>query len=289
MTAVATIQAFDRSIPASAGIGLRAPHLAEFLDRRPAIDWVEVHSENYFGNGIPTAWLMKVRDHYDLSLHGIGLSIGSTDPLNRNHLESLKALIDRLEPAFVSEHLCWSSVGGHYLNDLLPLPYTEEALDHLVSRVLEIQDRLGRILLVENISSYLEFRGAEIPEWEFLAELSLRSGCGILLDVNNIYVSARNHGFDPYLYLQSIPVGSVGEMHLAGFTRRQFEDGEILIDSHNRPVSPEVWQLFYAAIARLGATPTLIEWDSDLPSLDRLLGESRKAQFILEKSRVRAA
>jgi uncharacterized protein len=289
MVPVTTIKAFERSIPASAGIGLRAPHLAEFLDRRPQMDWVEVHSENYFGNGIPTAWLVKVREAYDLSLHGIGLSIGSTDPLNRNHLESLKGLIDRVEPLFVSDHLCWSSIGGNYLNDLLPLPYTEEALDHLVSRVLEIQDRLGRKLLVENISSYLEFRGSRIPEWEFIAELSLRSGCGILLDVNNIYVSARNHGFDPYQYLQAIPVASVAEMHLAGFTKKHFEDGEILIDSHNRPVAPEVWRLFCAAVARFGATPTLIEWDSDLPSLDTLLGEAGKAQSILENSHVRAA
>ncbi|MGH8548871.1 MAG: MNIO family bufferin maturase [Methylococcales bacterium] len=289
MVSISTSKAFDRSIPATAGIGLRAPHFAEILDRRPALDWVEVHSENYFGYGIPLGALMKVRKHYGVSLHGIGLSIGSTDALNLEHLAELKALIARLEPGFVSEHLCWSSIGGQYLNDLLPMPYTEEALRYLAGRVTEIQERLGRAILIENISSYLEFMDSEIPEWEFLAELALRSGCGVLLDVNNIYVSACNHGFDPYVYMRSIPIRSVKEMHLAGFTRKQFEDGEILIDSHNRPVAPEVWRLYDTAIARFGATPTLIEWDSDLPSLDRLLEEAAKAQTILEKTHVRVA
>ncbi len=240
MFAPATAKASDRSIPATAGIGLRAPHLAEFLDSRPALDWVEVHSENYFGNGIPVTALLKVRRDYGLSLHGVGLSVGSTDPLNPAHVADLKSLIERVEPGCVSEHLSWGSVGGEYLNDLLPLPYTEEALRHLTGRVTEIQDRLGRRILIENISSYLEFAGSEIPEWDFLAELARRSGCGILLDVNNIYVSACNHGFDPYLYLRAIPTGAVGEMHLAGFTRKRYDGGEILIDTHNRPVTADV-------------------------------------------------
>ncbi len=289
MVPVSTIQAFDGSIPANAGIGLRAPHLAEFLDRKQAIDWVEVHSENYFGHGIPVEALMKVRERYAVSLHGIGLSIGSADPLNLRHLRELKELIARVEPGFVSEHLCWSSIGGRYLNDLLPLPYTLEALLHLADRVTEIQDRFGRTILIENISSYLEFTDSDIPEWEFVAELAARSGCGILLDVNNVYVSSRNHGFDPYLYLLSIPIGPVAEMHLAGFTRKELAGGEILIDSHNRPVAPEVWSLYAAATARFGATPVLIEWDSDLPELGTLLEEAGKAQTILETRYVRVA
>jgi uncharacterized protein (UPF0276 family) len=289
MASLATIDALDRPIPASAGIGLRAPHIVEFLDRRPALDWVEVHSENYFGGGFPLKALMEVRRFYGLSLHGIGLSIGSADPLNLAHLADLKALIARVEPGLVSEHLCWSSIGGRYLNDLLPLPYTEQTLRHLVGRVTEIQERLGRAILIENLSSYLEFVDSEIPEWEFLAELAVRSGCGILLDVNNIFVSACNLGFDPGVYLRAIPIRSVGEMHLAGFTRKRFDGGEILIDSHDRPVSAEVWRLFDAAVARFGATPTLIEWDSDLPSLDTLLGEAGRAQARLEKIHVRVA
>jgi uncharacterized protein len=282
MVAIFTTKAFDGSIPASAGIGLRVPHLAEFLDRKQPVDWVEVHSENYFGHGIPVEALLQVRERYAVSLHGIGLSIGSADPLNLGHLRALRELIARVEPGLVSEHLCWSSIGGRYLNDLLPLPYTEEALYHLVNRVTDIQDRLGRTILIENISSYLEFTDSEIPEWEFVAELAARSGCGVLLDVNNIYVSARNHGFDPYHYLRSIPVGAVAEMHLAGFTCKEFDGREILIDSHNRPVAPEVWCLYEAAAARFGATPVLIEWDNDLPALETLLDEAGKAQSILE-------
>jgi uncharacterized protein (UPF0276 family) len=278
-----------RPIPATTGIGLRAPHLADFLDTRPALDWVEVHSENYFGDGIPLSALQRVRERYDLSLHGVGLSVGSTDPLNLQHLAELKALIDAVQPCLVSEHLSWGSVDRHYLNDLLPLPYTVEALRHLVSRVAEIQDRLGRRILIENISSYLQFAAADIPEWEFLAELAMRSGCGILLDINNIYVSAVNHSFDTGHYLRAIPTACVEEMHLAGFTRKQFEDGEILIDTHNRRVVPEVWRLYDAAIARFGATPTLIEWDSDLPPLATLLDEARRAQTIMEYYRVDVA
>jgi len=289
MVASTTSKASDGSIPATAGIGLRAPHLAEFLDTRPALDWVEVHSENYFGSGIPVTALMKVRRDYGVSLHGVGLSTGSTDPLNLAHIAGLKALIAQIEPGLVSEHLSWGSIGGAYLNDLLPLPYTDEALCHLVARVTEIQERLGRQILIENISSYLEFEGTEFPEWEFLAELARRSGCGILLDVNNIYVSACNHGFDPYAYLQAIPQGRVGEMHLAGFTRKRYDDGEILIDTHNQPVAGDVWKLYDAAIARFGATPTLIEWDSDLPPLAFLIAEAARAEAVMENRRVRVA
>jgi uncharacterized protein (UPF0276 family) len=276
-------------VPAYAGIGLRSAHVHEILETRPALGWVEVHSENYFGRGIPRHYLERIRASYPVSLHGVGLSVGSTDPLNSDHLAALRELADDIEPLFVSEHLSWSSVGGRYLNDLLPLPYTEEALAHLVTRINEIQERLGRQILIENISSYLQFDQSAIPEWEFLAELSHRSGCAVLLDVNNIYVSASNHGFDAYRYLQAIPVRAVREMHLAGFTRKTFDGGEILIDTHNRRVVPEVWRLYEAAIARFGAVPTLIEWDSDLPPLAVLLDEARQAQAILEAHHARAA
>jgi hypothetical protein len=261
----------------------------EILETRPVLGWVEVHSENYFGRGIPRHYLERIREHYPVSLHGVGLSVGSTDAFNHEHLAALRELIVDIDPLFVSEHLSWSSVGGHYLNDLLPLPYTQEALAHLAARVGEIQERLGRQILIENISSYLQFDESAMPEWEFLAELTNRSGCAVLLDVNNIYVSAINHGFDAYRYLQAIPVHAVREMHLAGFTRKSFDGGEILIDTHNRRVAPEVWRLYEAAVARFGAVPTLIEWDSDLPPLAVLLDEARRAQTIMETHHARAA
>lgn len=278
----------SQTIPVSAGIGLRAPHTVEFIETRPVLDWVEVHSENYFGLGIPLEYLVRVRENYAMSLHGVGLSVGSTDPLNAEHIAELRRLIARVEPGLVSEHLSWSSVDGRYLNDLLPLPYTEEALVHVTRRVTEIQERLAHPILIENISSYLTFAASQIPEWEFLAELAERTGCGILLDVNNIFVNASNHGFNADAYLNAIPVESVKEIHLAGFTRKHFEDGEILIDSHNRPVAPEVWRLYAAAVARFGPTPTLIEWDIDLPPLNSLLAEAHKAQTILEYNRADA-
>jgi len=275
--------------PASAGIGLRSAHVQEILDSRPALGWVEAHSENYFGRGIPRHYLERIRRDYPVSLHGVGLSVGSTDALDLDHLAALRELVADIEPVFVSEHLSWSSVGGRYLNDLLPLPYTEEALVHVAARVAEIQQRLGRQILIENISSYLQFEASAIPEWEFLAELAKRSGCALLLDVNNIYVSASNHGFDAHRYLQAIPVAAVREMHLAGFTRKVFDDGDILIDTHNRRVAPEVWRLYAAAVARFGAVPTLIEWDSELPALSVLLDEARRAQSIMEAHDARAA
>jgi len=285
----ATVKIPTRPIPASVGIGLRAPHTQNFLETRPAVDWVEVHSENYFGHGIPLDHLLEVRQHCPVSLHGVGLSVGSTDALDTDHLARLKALVGRVEPVFVSEHLSWSSVGGRYLNDLLPMPYTEEALAYLVGRVAEIQDRLGQRILIENISSYLQLVQSSIPEWDFLAELARLSGCGVLLDINNVYVSAANHGFDPYAYLQAVPVGAVEEMHLAGFTRKRVEGQEILIDTHNRPVHPRVWALYRAAVQRFGPTPTLIEWDADLPPLEVLVEEAARARVVMEVRDARAA
>ena len=278
------------AIPARAGIGLRAEHYEAVLETPPPIGWLEVHSENYFGaGGKPLRYLERIRALYPLSLHGVGLSIGSTDPLDRRHLGKLRELIQRFEPALVSEHLSWGSVGGRHLNDLLPLPYTEEALDHMVARVTQTQDELGRQILIENPSSYLQYVESAIPEWEFLVALADRAGCGVLLDVNNIYVSARNHGFDASAYLRAIPRRVVREIHLAGFTVNRFEEGEILIDTHNRPVWPTIWTLYHQTTQRFGQVPTLIEWDSDLPELSVLVNEAHRADAILEDRHARAA
>lgn len=269
-------------LPAAAGIGLRAPHHREVLDTRPAVGWLEVHSENFFATGgEPLRVLEAVRCSYPVSLHGVGLSLGSGDGLSREscsrHLAKLKALVDRIEPAAVSEHLCWSAVDGCYLNDLLPLPYTREALATVCERIDEVQTVLGRAILIENLSSYLCFAGADMPEWEFVAEVARRTGCGILLDVNNIHVSASNLGFDPLDYLAAIPPAAVGEIHLAGYE----EDEGLLIDTHSRPVQPAVWDLYAEALARIGPRPTLIEWDNDIPPLDVLLVEAGKAGRLL--------
>ncbi|MGQ0656659.1 MAG: MNIO family bufferin maturase [Chromatiales bacterium] len=277
-------------IPAQAGIGLRAEHYREVLESRPRVGWLEVHSENYFGEGgAPLHYLEQIRSHYPLSLHGVGLSLGSTDPLNTWHLEKLKRLIQRFEPTLVSEHLSWSSIGERYLNDLLPLPYTEEALNHMMARITEAQDRLGRQILVENPSTYLQYELSMIPEQEFISELAQRSGCGILLDVNNIYVSATNHGFDPQGYLWAIAPQHVQEVHLAGFTVNRFEDGEVLIDSHSRPVAEGVWALYRKALQHLGDRPTLIERDLDIPPLEVLVAEAHKADLLLEEHRALVA
>ncbi len=269
------------AIPARAGVGLRAAHYREVVATRPPVGWFEVHSENYFGaGGAPHHYLERVRRDYPLSLHGVGLSLGSADALNRAHLEKLKALIQRYEPGLVSDHLSWSSVDGRYLNDLLPLPYTGESLRHVAERVSEAQDFLGREILVENPSSYLQYQHSDRGEAEFLAELSARSGCGILLDVNNIYVSASNHGFDAQAYLRAIPPARVREIHLAGHTLNRYPEGDILIDTHNTRVCDAVWTLYGAALRHVGPVPVLIEWDTDLPSLSVLLDEAHKAEAI---------
>jgi uncharacterized protein (UPF0276 family) len=267
-------------MPVSAGIGLRSPHYREIFETRPDIGWLEVHSENYFGRGgQPLALLERLRGRYPVSLHGVGLSLGSADGLRHAHLAQLKALADRIEPALVSDHLCWGAIGDRHLNDLLPLPYTEEALDVVCANIGQAQDFLGRELLVENVSSYLQFSDSHIPEWEFVAEVARRSGCGLLLDVNNIYVSAVNHGFDALRYLDAIPAEAVHEIHLAGFD----SNGQCLIDTHGKPVAGPVWNLYGEALSRVGPVPTLIEWDTDLPPLSVLLDEARKAQEILDE------
>jgi len=266
-------------LPPAAGIGLRSPHVAQVDAERPAVAWLEVHSENYYVDGGPAlAALDRIRRDYPLSLHGVGMSLGSTDLLDRAHLAKLARLIARTEPALVSEHLCWSGVGGRHFNDLLPLPYTEEALAHVCARVAQVQDALGRELAVENVSSYLAFADATIPEWEFVAAVARRTGCRLLVDVNNIYVNACNHGFDADAYLAAMPPDAIAEIHLAGFEVR----GEILIDTHGAPVAPAVWALYRSAIERFGPRPTLIEWDTDIPPLATLLREAATAQSMLE-------
>jgi hypothetical protein len=264
----------------AAGVGLRTPHVREVLATHPPVAWFEVHSENYYADGGPAlAALLRIRADYPLSLHGVGMSLGSADPLDRSHLAKLARLVARTEPTLVSEHLCWSGVGGRHLNDLLPLPYTEEALVHVAARIGEIQETLGRELLVENVSSYVGFADATIPEWEFVAAVARRTGCKLLLDVNNIHVNAVNHGFDPDVYLAAIPGSAVAEIHLAGFDAT----GPCLIDTHGARVAPDVWALYERAVTRFGPRPTLIEWDVDLPAFAVLQEEAAIAQSILDR------
>jgi len=270
-----------RPMSARAGIGLRAAHHAAVLATRPDVGWLEVHSENHFSvAGAAHAALDAIRANYPISLHGVGLSLGGTDALDRGHLAALAASIDRYEPALVSEHLCWCSAGGRHTNDLLPMPYTHEALRHVASRIVEAQDALGVPLLIENVSSYVAFRDADMTEWDFLAALSRESGCGLLLDVNNVYVSARNHGFDALTYLDALPRHAVREFHLAGHSTRRVGDRTLLIDTHDARVCDHVWRLYAATVARFGRQPTLIEWDTDLPELAVLVAEARQADRI---------
>jgi uncharacterized protein len=267
------------TLPVCAGIGLRSPHVTQVRAQQPEIGWLEVHSENYFVDGGPAiAALDAIRRDYPISLHGVGLSLGSADALDVGHLARLKRLVRRVEPAAVSEHLCWSHVDGRHLNDLLPLPFTDEALTLVCERVEAVQDALARPLLVENVSAYVRFEHDAMSEWEFVAAVAHRTGCKLLFDVNNVYVNAVNHGFDPNAFLAAIPADAVAEIHLAGFDAR----GDCLIDTHGAPVAPPVWALFRASIARFGPKPTLIEWDTDIPPLEVLLDEAAKAQTILE-------
>ncbi len=272
------------ALPQRAGIGLRAAHYREMLESAPellsSVGWLEVHGENYFCDGRqPLQLLERLRAHYPLSVHCVGMSLGSAGGLELGHLQKLARVIDRFQPALVSDHLSWSAVDGIHFNDLLPLPYTEEALDVVCRNIGQAQDFLRRQMLVENVSSYLTFRHSTIPEWEFLAETSRRTGCGILLDINNIYVNATNHGFDPEHYLAAIPVAAVQELHLAGFE----DNGSCLIDTHSRPVADEVWGLYAKAVVQFGAVPSLIEWDADLPPLTTLLTEAAKADRIMQQ------
>lgn len=283
-------RARSRPLPSApgpgAGIGLRARHYADFLDGQPAVDWIEVHSENYFGEGgYDRHVLLRVRERYPVSLHGVGLGLGSAVPLDEAHLERLARLADCMQPFLVSEHLCWGALPGRHLNDLLPLPYTAEALALLAERVSRVQDRLRRQLLVENISAYLRFRASEMTEGEFIAELARRTGCGVLLDVNNLYVNEVNHGVSALAVMNALPRGCVREIHLAGFHAGE----HCLIDTHGARVSEPVWRLYDAALDRFGRVPTLVEWDTDIPELSVLLGEAHRTAAMLEARLARAA
>ncbi len=257
------------------GVGLRPTHYERVLSERPAVDWFEVISENFFAaGGNPRRVLDAVRPHYPVVLHGVSLSIGALDPIDERHLGSLVELAHRYEPAMISDHLCWGRHGGRYAHDLWPLPYTEEALAHVVDRVERIQERLGRRILLENVSTYIQFAESEMTEQAFLAEVAKRADCGILLDVNNVYVSSVNHGFDPVRYLDEIPVERVGQFHLAGHS--VFETH--LLDTHDHPVPDAVWTLYRHALRRFGPLSTLVEWDDKIPALEMLLAEADKAR-----------
>ena len=270
------------TLPCIAGIGLRAPHYGEVLRKLPKLGWVEVHSENYFGGGSPLRTLLRVREHYPVSLHGVGMGLASNAPLDKAHSSALDRLCDTVQPAAVSEHLCWNASDGLVINDLLPFPYTRQALSNVADRIDQVQEILGRQLLVENLSSYLSFTQSEMSEGEFLAELSRRTGCGILFDVENLYVNARNLGVDTNDFIKALPAEAVREYHLAGYSVR---DG-CLVDTHDHPVYPAVWELYDLALQHIGPRPTLIEWDSEIPALTVLTGEAEKAQQRLENIHV---
>jgi uncharacterized protein (UPF0276 family) len=260
------------------GIGLRAPHYAQLARRSPPLGFLEVHSENYFAAGGPAlAWLERFRRDYPLSLHGVGMSLGSADPLDEAHLAKLAALAERFEPVLVSEHLCWSSIGGRHANELLPLPFTHEAAAHVAERIQRVQERLRRPILVENVSSYHAFAESALPEEGFVAEVARRAGCKLLLDVNNVYVNSRNHGFDARAYIESLDPDCVGELHLGGHA----ECDGMLVDTHGAPVCEAVWALYGAALARFGPRPTLVEWDTDIPALEVLLAEAARARSMM--------
>jgi uncharacterized protein (UPF0276 family) len=257
------------------GVGLRTRHYPDVLSGAARPDWFEVISENFMiRGGRPLAVLERARAVAPIVLHGVSLSLGAVDPPPAAYLDALAALAERVEPAWVSDHLCWGSFGGHYAHDLLPLPYTEEAMGVVVDHVGRVQDRLRRRILVENVSSYVAFRHSTMPEWEFLAGVAERADCGILLDVNNVWVSARNHGFSPEAYVDALPAARIGQFHLAGHQ----DHGTHLLDTHDHPVTEAVWRLYRHAVARFGPVSSLVEWDDDVPELDRLLAEAELAR-----------
>jgi uncharacterized protein (UPF0276 family) len=274
------------NLPAAAGIGFKPAHFQQIMREPQPIGFIEVHAENYMGaGGPPHVQLTALRERYALSLHGVGLSIGAMRDLDRDHLRRLRALCDRYEPQSFSEHLAWSSHDDVYLNDLLPLPYTEETLGRVAEHVDMVQTALGREMLLENPSTYVRFAESTIAETDFIAEVSRRTGCGLLLDVNNVFVSARNHGFDPLAYLDAFPLDRVKEMHLGGHDATHDDAGaELLIDAHGSPVADPVWDLYAHVVARTGAVATLIEWDNDVPDWPRLRAEAVAAGAILARA-----
>lgn len=261
------------------GLGLRTEHYKTIVDEHPAVDWFEVISENYMvPGGKPLHFLDKVREDYPLVMHGVSMSIGSTDPLDLEYLKQLKQLASRVEPVWISDHLCWTGVGGHNMHDLLPLPYTEEAIAHVVDRVKQVQDILGRRLMLENLSSYVTFQQSDMTEWEFLSEIVNRADSLILLDVNNIYVSSVNHAFDPLDYIRGVPADRVWQIHIAGHTTN--ESGSIMIDTHDMPVKDAVWDVYADAMRELGQVSTMIERDDNIPPLDELIDELSMAKKV---------
>jgi len=263
------------------GLGLRTVHYEEIATTRPALGWFEILTENYLvEGGRPLEWLERIRADYPVAMHGVSLSIGSTDPLDPGYLRRLKALAKRVQPLWISDHLCWTGIAGKNLHDLLPLPYTEEALQHVVARVDAVQEVLGRRILLENVSSYVGYRESTLTEWEFLSEIARRADCLILLDVNNIYVSARNHGFDPEAYLSGVPPERVQQIHLAGHS----DCGDVIIDTHDAPVIDPVWDLYGRAIRRLGPVATMIERDDHIPPLAQLLFELERARVVADQA-----
>ena len=272
-------------IPARAGVGLKADHYLEIVETQPAIGWFEVHAENYMGaGGAPHRYLGKIRETYPLSVHGVGLSIGSDSPLDQIHLARLKAVCERYEPGLISEHLAWSTHEGTYLNDLLPVPYTKETLARVCEHIDEVQTALGRRILLENPSTYVRFESSDMDEVAFLSAIVGHTGCGLLLDVNNVYVSGTNHGYTPESYIDAFPVEHVGEIHLGGHDEDSDEtDARILIDAHASAVADDVWALYARAIARTGVMPTLIEWDSHIPEWSELFAEAERADEVIAK------
>ncbi len=261
------------------GVGLRRDHFSHVLDATPAVDWLEILSENFMVPGGRPRWVIdRVRERYPVAMHGVSMSLGSTDPLDPGYLRDLAALVHRLEPAWVSDHLCWTGVGGRNAHDLLPLPYTDEAVRHVSERVARVQDLLGRQILIENVSSYVSYHHSIMPEWEFLSAVATRADCGILLDVNNVHVSAFNHGFDARVYLGGVPRDRVAQFHLAGFSDRS----TFLHDTHDHPVADAVWDLFREAVRRFGPTSTLVEWDDRIPEFRRLQQEADRARTLAE-------
>ncbi|MFC3533337.1 DUF692 domain-containing protein [Vogesella facilis] len=273
------------TLPVCAGIGLRHPHYRQVLEHRPALGWLELHSENFLSGGQPLAMLQTLAEHYPLSLHGVGLGLGSAAPPDRAQLAALRRLLAAVPAAAVSEHLaCNHDAAGRYVNDLLPLAYTADMLDVVAANVQQAQDAIGRPLLLENLSAYLQYPGNEMSEAEFLAELVRRTGCGLLLDVNNLYVNQQNLGTDVAAFLAALPAEAIAEIHLAGHSTRRFDDGStLLVDTHSQPVPAPVWALYRQVITRFGPRPTLIEWDIDIPPLDTLQAEAAAAQRILQE------
>ena len=261
------------------GLGLRKEHYDAVLAERPAVDWFEIISENYMvDGGKPLDYLMRIREHYPMVMHGVSMSIGSTEALNFDYLKQLKTLIKRVEPAWFSDHLCWTGVDGVNLHDLMPLPYTEEAVQHVADRISQVQDYIGRQMLIENVSSYISYNDSQMSEWEFLNAVVERADCLILLDINNIYVSSYNHNFDPYTYLTAIPSERVYQFHLAGHTH----EDNLIIDTHDHPIADPVFELYAAALKHFGRVSTMIERDDNIPPLSELLLELEQVRHIAE-------